>query len=663
MNSRKYVYLVNLVKTMNPKHERSVDKYFHVSRAAWEYVFDDYRRKDQFVKVIYKENPSKNNHFAMSMRLSEFIFNMILWRLHFSFKEMILEEDFHDVSNMSGDKMKNIMEGLIKKFVEKGHDIDQISYQASIMIDELSYLAEAYSSIAANTFSLWDIGQFEDRDETFKMLINTRIDERLPVKEMEKFLKHSETTLFDCIKKDASSCLYPYIMSGRLDKTQMVQMFVAVGPRADIDKSILPRIIKGNYLHGLKDAGEYYVEAVTARVALLTKHSNISLSGYLSRKINILSLSSAIDWDVEDCGTPNFLTYTVESKDHLKFIVGKNMKTERGDLHVVTMNDVDLIGKTVLLRSHICCALHGQNRVCKTCYGPRHKTLKGTRIGGLPAVKWINPMSDRSMSAKHKMITNAADITNPTIVSFFEEHGSFLYLKPEYFKSNDCSILVDRECIDDLMNSEIDTEDDTVDISIPLENIRIKIGDEEFPIENEGVSLSFTEDVLNKEVQYLDENTDSYVFPVKKLDETAPIFSIILFTEEISRYLSMIMSKIEGSSTKKYVHYNDLIRDIIRIIIDSGMFVSINHLETFVYQMVRNPEDVTVRPDFSVYEPNQAILSITRATMKKDMNTSTVFQGLREQFRDVNTYFKSGTSIFDPFFRSTPMSFDVKVSQ
>lgn len=653
---KKYIYFCNTQKDLNPRNrKKTTELYYKMFTGIWDYIFNDYTKKDLLVKVVYKVTATHT--LAQEITLAEFLMHLIFWRCHISFGEPIVEEDFHEINPLTGDRMRDIMESIAKKFVLLGHDTDQIAYQLSIMIDQFSYLAEGYSPIAANTFSLWDIGQLEKRSPAFKALLSTQLDDTLPVKELEKYLGAAKNKLFTAIREDGKSALYPYIQSGRLDKTQMVQMFVAVGPRPDIDKSILPRPIHGSYLKGLQDIGEYYVEAVSARVALLTKHTNVRLSGYLSRKINVLCLSTDIDWTVEDCHTPNFVSFFVESEERLRMIVGKYMITDKGTLVEITKNDIHLIGQVIKFRSHICCTLNGTQKVCKTCYGAHHKTLKGTRIGGLPSIKFANPLSQRSMSAKHKLSTDSYEIVNPTIIKFFNEYNSALYIKPEYCKLSDAVIVLDREYIDDIIASDVDMDDETLDTTLPLDNVRLMIGEEEYPIENEGLFIALSEDIISKGAFILNEVTDTYHIPLKKIDPTAPVFTIILYSEEISRYLALILGKIESAKTKDYKSWDEIVNDVAKVVLDSGMMVSICHLETMLYSMIRDPLMITQRPDFSKPNPPHCCLNVSRAIIMKDMNTSLAFQGLKEQFKNVNSFVKTGESVFDPFFRSSPIDY------
>lgn len=642
----KYHYMLDLTKEIVPKKKGTPERYIQIIEGLWDYIFEDYTRKDYLAKVKY------SNTNAKEMTIIELLGHMIIWRPNIVFGFHISVNDFYELNPLTNDAMADIMERISKKFVLAGVDSEKLSITVSMIIESFAQLSENYSGIACNTFSLYDVMQFEDRSAVFRNLINTKIDDTQPVKEIERFLKRAEALMIESVRQDRETAFYPFIQSGRLNKLQTTQMLVGVGPRPDIDKTILPRIVKGSYLKGFDDAGEYYVEAVNARVALLIKHINLRESGYLSRKVNILCLNTELDHSVQDCKTPNTLEYEVVSKDHLRMIMGKYQVLPNGKLKELTGKEEELIGQTIQLRSHICCAHSETGKVCRTCYGSKYKTLGGTRIGGLPAVKLMNPLSQMGLSAKHQSTTKSTEITNENIKKFLRIENNFAYVKQEYLRMPDTFIVLDKESVDDIMMVEVDCDDETLDLTTPLDNIRFRIGEEEFAIENNDLQFNLSEDVISSAKTYmtLDEETDTYIIPTKKLDTITPIFVLVLHTEEVSRYLAMIKSKIESSLTKTF-SYNKLVKEVVEVIIDAGLKVSINHLETIVYNMVRDKDNVTRRPQFNVLNPQHVCLSITQSILKKDMHTSLSYQNLKDQFKDVSSFKKTGKSVFDPFFR------------
>lgn len=646
LKKKKFVYHLH---TKRFKAKDGFHFYFKLLHGVWNYIFDDIARKEKEVLV----QVDKSTFFIMTMK--EFLMHLIMWRPNVVFSVPVDRTDMYDTLHFTNKTMTSLMERICKKFIDL-YDIatPALSESISHIIENWTRLAEAFSSAQCNTVSLYDVIQFKNRNREFAALVTTELDESKPMKELENYIKTAEKLLVASIEADKKNCLYPYVESARIDRTQLTQMFVAVGPRPDIDKTILPKPIKRGYVHGLQDVGEFFVEAVTCRDALLTKLNSVPLSGYLSRRINILCLGTTLDYGVTDCGTPNTLAYTVYTPNHLRMIEGKYMVTDAGKLKVISNEDTDLVGKTIKLRSHICCALDkGDGRVCKTCYGTAYKTLYGTRIGGLPSVKFANPMSQKAMSAKHKTSTNAIEVRNETLHKYFEIDGSQLFIRDQFAEDKTLFICFDKDDLEEIMNNDIDVEDTSIDITFPLQSVTIKHGQEEFVIENEGMLLTLAEDILSDTKLFVkdDDNPDRMLLPFKKIDKDAPVFSLILITEEISRFLSLVMLSLDGSKTKKFATYDELVDDVMKVVNDSGIFVKLPHIETIIHNMVRDVKDVTRRPAFEFASPPYTMLTISNAIIKKDQYTSLIFQSLKRQFKDINSFNKTGTGVFDRFFK------------
>lgn len=626
--------------------------YFNAFKNVWDFIFDEHVRKDDEIVVIY------NKKEAVKMRLVEFLIHLIIWRPNIVFNVPIKHDDFYIIHPLSRETINFILNKIIKKFIDIiGEATPLFSETISYIIENFGKLAESYSTISSNTISLYDIIQFQKRNKTFAKLLYTTLDESKTIKELEDHIQSSRKKLLSVIIKDKKNSLYPFVESSRINSSQLTQMLVAVGPRPDIDKTIIPKPIVSGFIHGFKDMSEYYIDSVTARDALLTKYNNVSLSGYLSRKINILCLDTNIDYNIKDCGTKHHLSFFVENDMFLNMVVGKYMIKDNGDLYEITKTDRDLIGKTIKLRSHVTCAHPEQDKICPTCYGSSSKMLIGTRIGGLPSIKIANPMSQKSMSAKHLTGTDSVEITNEYINKYFYNDGSDLYIRKEYSDSRKLFIIVDKDDLEELLYSMINMDDTSIDTTFPLNSITIRDGNDEFVIENEGMMLTLSEEIITDKKLFIDDENDpdKITLPIRRIDPEVPIFSMILTTEEISKYLNMFISITDRNVLNKYDNYNDLMHDIVQIMHESGIFVRLTHFETVLYNMIRDIENVVNRPDFKKKDVKYQLLKVSQAIEKKDVYTALVFQGIKRQFKDESSHAKKRKGIFDPFFKTSPL--------
>ena len=628
--------------------------------ALWNYIFLDYRRKDNFVKVIF----DKGKKFTY-MTISEFVFHLIFWRTHVQYSSILkrkveITQDFmYDLSVFDSDLMTDILEDTIKEFLsnaeEREDGIDELSYYTSLIVDDFMELMSGYCVIASNTISIYDIHQLEKRNKVFAESIHTKLDESKPIIEIQNILEAGKRRVFEAIVKDGKNNLTSYIKGKRMSSDQLAQMFFAVGPRSDVDKTILPKIMRGNFLKGYETPSDVYIDAVTGRDAQILKHITVRDSGYLSRKINISNLNTRINYNIKDCGTKHTLEYTVSSKSHLKSIDFKYMVNEDGSLHLIDCTkDEHLIGKTIQLRSHIFCSCK-EHEVCMTCFGGKAKRLKGTNIGGLPSVKFANSISKRLMRAKHFTTTSALEVKNEFILKWFIIENNKLYFNPE-IKNKDVYIVINRDYVEDIIDGSTSIDDDTVDNNSPLDGFCIQYGNDEERdyIESEGLFLILTDALLEENKKFImSYDSDEVLIPMSKISKDIPIFDMVIVTEAVSLYLKQIKRLIDSSKTKGYVNPSGLVQDVTDILINMGITsTSIINLETLIYQLIKSEDKLYERSDFNDTNARYNVLPLSASIAKANIYTAFGFEKFKLQITDIDSYKKSGYGIFDPLFRT-----------
>lgn len=623
------------------------------------------------------------------MDFSSFYMNSILWLFNSAFGFPIIEDNVYDMSDSTKGSYLGIMNKIISRFVELGCDFDKYDIISTVK-QRIVRIARIYGDIMANTFSLYDIMALETRSPEFADIYNRTLSDDMSPSAAEEYLEAASQKFYEIIEKDASCCLYPFITSNMLKKLQVGQMFVGVGPRIDIDKSILPVMIKQGWMHGMKTNSEFFAESVTTRNAIIVKKEAVPDSGYLSRKVNLACLNTELDSSIYDCGTKFYLSYYVKNHKHLEILEGKYMLIDEAGpiLKEISIKDSHLIGTTVKIRSHTKCITgHRLNKVCSICFGNKHKILKDCRIGGFVGIKLINPLTQLGMSSKHATGTSAEEITGDTLFRYFIIENNNICLKKS---DNNIKILIPFEVVSDIISSEniIDSKEvedgldysKYIDMLFVVENGVLRAMDLEDKsffinisdyiigyISNSGaMDMVRYEDVVdsiaeveseNKDVNWENEFQDmEFVsISIENLDHSEPIFSIKLLTEEVSKYLRITKSIIDGAKTSLYTCPEDPIVDFIDILFKAdlttkGMMI---HIETLIMNLMRSENDSIIRPDYSTkIEPNVKFVKLTQAIQKADLFSSIAFQELRRQLKDPQSLKKSVPGIFDIFFKN-----------
>src|SRR5699024_6218954 len=137
--------------------------------------------------------------------------------------------------------------------------------------------------------------------------------------------------------------------------------------------------IDTSFFRGISDIEDFMTDALGARKALDMSKMQVRKSGYLNRKISILTEDIRLDPDIKDCGTKHFMEFKISSKVMFKLLIDRYYEMD-GKTKVITNKDTYLIGSTINLRSPITCALKNET-VCKTCYGNLSKINMGLNIG------------------------------------------------------------------------------------------------------------------------------------------------------------------------------------------------------------------------------------------------------------------------------------------
>lgn len=627
--------------------------YYSIKEGATAYFYDAPKtRIHNCVLFIY----GKKNENRIILSIPQLIVHLIFWRANVLFN-IPIDDNFIYSTELENPK-KNFANVIIEKIasalieLKDGATSEVCDCIADIKAD-LSLFSQNFSTIVCNTISIWRIINFKNKNAEMKSLLSTCLDKSKTVKELENEMKMYEKRITNCITSDKTNCLYPYVQSGRIKTSQLTQVLVAVGTRPDTDKTILPWPVSRGYIHGLANIAEYFMETITARDALMTKNDNLPRSGYLSREINRLAASKVfINYGVEDCGNTRYIAYNIKNPDYLEMAAGKYYLDEKsGKLKVLTKKDTDLVGKTIQLRTFITC--NCQSGVCMKCVGKKARRLYGTRLGCLPSIKSINPLSQKALSAKHMLGTKSIAITNEALLKYFYSDGMDIYIKSEYAVSRNLYIVLQESDVEDLINSSIDTDDDSVDTTFTLSQVSIRDHDIDYPLENDGMRLALSDEILKHKDCFVDDenNEELILIPINKIDAEQPIFNSIIDTEEISKYLSSLIGTINRVSIKRFTSIDELMDEMNRIIYEAGFINSIIHFESIVYAMVRDINDNTLRPNWKDPNCQYKICTVSNAIELSDMFTTLAYQNLRRIFATLSIRKRMGTSLYDPYFR------------
>ncbi len=265
----------------------------------------------------------------------------------------IIEEAIGE--KLDNDKIINKKE-LIRLLSEKSRTNPSI-------LDSIKNIGFAYTLLKPITLSLKDFNPIKC-DFTNDMKENLQILE-----------DHNEVLKNSFEKREI-------INSGaRASWEQVRQMITARGYVADFFGNVYPELIKSSLIEGL-DQKEFFFSCYGTRKSLLDTAENVASSGYLTRRLVYSSSYEKLDYNIDDCGSTDYLEITVKDKVMANSLLYRYYKLNKNDKNLSYTETIDdclnLIGKTIFLRSPITCK---SEKVCKTCYGGLSDIIRSKYIG------------------------------------------------------------------------------------------------------------------------------------------------------------------------------------------------------------------------------------------------------------------------------------------
>jgi hypothetical protein len=686
-------------KKMTPKNVRfiRVDISNLTSIDRFQSALKKYLQLCSYIENIIYDNPYNVHHGRVdivlddgkryNMSIGHFYINLLFWCFNVCFGLKITSKDLVSLHEVDGGIFSKIMDGKIRQFSDAGYNVSSFPIVSKIK-NKLIDLGKFYGRFVANTFSLYDVICLRNRRKDFNVLLNSQISNDMTMAEVETFIAESRDRLFNIIKEDKGSGLYPFIATKSLKALQVGQLFLPVGNSIDIDKTILPISITRGWIHGLKNVKEVYASAVAARSSAITKKDAVPKSGYLSRRLLIANKRSTTNNRIFDCGSKHYLDIFVENKDVLKSLVGKYYLNPDNKLESISIKDDHLIGQNIQIRTITkCITNHSINEICCVCLGERYKTLKNSRIGGLVNIMIATPLTKLGLSAKHAQAVKPEDVSDGDIEKWFQFTKSDVFMNSDFKKEQGCKILIPIEDIVDIIqngsNNSGDDNDEGGGSVREIEKIFIRNNQtiNILSLMDKSFDLSFSDEfirVIKKKMRStgtfrVDAKDDFIIKCDEMLDINNqnigdiefleigmndikfenPVFSYKLVTEEVSKYLKLIERIIDSKLTYSFNSVEEMISEIIKALSQSETLKEgeMIYIETLVANLMRNAEKDVERPNFAlVREPKYTILTLKKAIKRSDLFSGAIFEHNKTEYVLPETLHKTQSGCYDVFF-------------
>lgn len=427
----------------------------------------------------------------------------------------------------------------------------------------------------------------------------------------------------------------------KINERQFQEMNISFGQIPDVYGTFIPKIIKNNgFNRGLTTPGDYYLEETVARYAAIINNDDMGEIGYFFRNVSIICGTVKLSEKIHDCRTNHYLKYVV---DDLRFIEGKYYKLTLDDpeLKVVHREDVELIGKTIYLRSAIYCACGDE--ICHVCYGRDFEYIEDLPGMGIYNSQIItNPVYQGILSVKHAIDGNIQTIsTNTDFNEVFKISENSVELLDD-IDSSEYMLLIEKTLVD-----EMDYRSENFGlVSEPY--IYVTDGKKIMKCEIENIQdITYNTAILHM-LKASKKYPDYYACPLSVLDEDG-VITITMMNYGVSDVLKDFKRLIKYDSSSYTIER--FLTEIIAIVRKAKIKCKLVQLEVLMNRLVRDPNDLTKRPNYTNDVVDEVICSISKALLNtKGVPVRLSFEQIKRQVLSYSLYDVYGDAYVQPLF-------------
>lgn len=500
------------------------------------------------------------------------------------------------------------------KLIEVLRDYGIKSVKINENISEVLYnfrtIALDFSNIMGLHFNILTFINMYKKYPRIKEIMETKFEHGLQPYEIEDELSKLQNEEMTIYKNDPNNPLGIILkaQSGMKEK-QFTEFTISQGFKPTIDGKTINEPIENSTLIGGLDRPSYlYIAATGARKSAVANKKTMGKAGHFGKTMGLLGRSLGMSTDVLDCGTKILMTYDVKSTKHLKKLNGKFYKTDLMDEDykvIDSRKDINLIGKTIYVRSVATCCLDG-DYVCPRCFGTianvNFDIAEG--IGCFESEEQSKVLEQNILSQKHLLttISEVIEFTDPFNNFFVLIGGSEINpnVNDNQYVPNitDYAIYIDP-------NDMVMSDDDEIDINDGgcIGNGKIYIRNMKDP-DAEDILVYPKEDkevfITPAAMEIMDKHKG--IIPFSELDDDFKLFEMEIVNKELTKPLYELMGLLNKNrpADSPYNDINAMGQKLLDILIEAKIDAHVIGTEILLNRLIRSVENPLYRPDFTV---------------------------------------------------------------
>lgn len=379
---------------------------------------------------------------------------------------------------------------------------------------------------------------------------------------------------------------------------------------------------------------------------------SMGTAGYFGKKVGELCRTVSISRRVLDCNTKHLVKYQLKSEKYLNKLHGKfyKLNPDDEDYKVLKLTDTDLIGKTIYARTAQTCAC-GQDHVCARCIGTisnlNWDIAEGFSV--FQAQELTKQLEQNILSGKHLLTTRSETI------EFSEEFYKYFSLSvgeislSEMGEFNDLALFVDPDEIAKVEEFDDDSSYNTY-ISTGRFFVRNLKTKEEHEIKIKQDKEIYISPAITKILR-----DNKGIVKLKDIDPEMTIFEVIILNNELTKPLYDMMNLLDSDAKRNFgeMTIDNVSQKFLDILIEAGLSASMLSGEIVLNRMIRDENDIMMRPDFSQEEmPPYKIYTVTKVLENnKSVTIGLGFENIKRQITNINLEKRTAPSYMDAFFK------------
>ena len=586
------------------------------------------------------------NGALYSCATKEFILTMIFMRVFIDMnaQELYNEDYFYEC----GHRKEEYFDRMITAFRDTPN-MEKFTLSLAEVLMELARLAAWTNIVVGVSISLYELWQMAQVDKRLNEIFRTDLSSISSFSEMEERMDKLCKEAVGIMMEFENSSYRDMLVSGTINKNQFKQLIVSIGPRPSISGQIIPEIVNTNYLAGLRDLQDYYILMETTRKILIISHIQVRKSGYMTRKLSLLTYDNVVDKDVHDCTSHHLMPVSMISEDRLRrfrdrwfWDVDHEKYTLLSDQYIADHGVENFLGRTMFFRSPMTCGCQ-EGRTCPFCYGELSHINDGYHYG-LIAILMLTPrIMQLLLSAKHLLQTRSQE---------YDWSPEWL----EMFAVDQTEVIVreDVKAYLRIATDQLREDEDTGDLYF-----------EHCVIEQPAVGLRPATELefilptrlylMPAALEEIKNNRDpasSYHEINLKNYQLEPLFAMKVMNEEIVARLDRLKTILEDSCHAGRDDAAGLLDELLLLLENNNIPLQSVHAEIILKNLLRDGVDATYPADWSKEEASYQLTTLFGAILDGHRLTPGIsFEEVKQQLLSPATYRKTGSSLLDPFYQ------------